>query len=177
MNTAILVGNGVKRPLGLMSGAIPGVARIPTGDAATILPDSLIDLTTAIPAVLLQAQSPVFVMSRATFGVVRKMKGVANDHYLWQPGLILGQPATLLGYEVLIDENMPPIAPGSNPVVFGSFRRGMAIGQKPGSSAVTILRDPYSVATTGITRFHARKRAGMVVYQGRAFARLEVAVN
>ena len=60
MNAAILVGNGVKKPQGLLTG-IPGVVRVPSGSATTILSDGLIDLTTAIPAQLLQA--PCFVMN------------------------------------------------------------------------------------------------------------------
>lgn len=173
-NAAILAGNGVKKPLGIMSGA-PGVVRVPSGHAANLLPDALIDATMAIPAALLQ--SPCWVMSRGTVAIVRKMKGVANDHYLWQPSLVVGQPPTLLGYEVLTDENMPAVAGGNSPVLFGSFRRGLAVGRKPGSASVSILRDPFSIATTGKTRFHARKRAGSVVYRGAAFARIEIAAT
>lgn len=173
LTAAVLVGNGVKKPVGLLTDAAPDLVRVPSGGASSITPDALIDMTMAIAAQLLL--EPLWLMNRKTAAVVRKMKGVANDHYLWQPSLALGQPATLLGYPVLTDENMPDIGAGSWPVLFGSFRRGLAVGGKPGASGVTILRDPYTLGTAGQVRFHARKRAGAVVYQGKAFAKMQVA--
>ena len=77
----------------------------------------------------------------------------------------------------MADENVPAIAAGAYPIVFGNFRRGMAVGSKPDAQGVTILRDPYTLGTTGQVRFHARKRAGAVVYQGRAFAKMQVAAS
>ena len=153
---------------------------VPSLSATTITSDALIDMTVSIPAPLLAAPAggaPVFLMNRTTTGVVRKLRNAVDGAYMWQPGLTLGQPPTLLGYEVIADENMPPIAAGAYPIIFGNFRRGMATGSKPDAQGVTILRDPYTLGTSGQVRFHARKRAGAVVFQGRAFAKMQVATT
>ena len=175
MTAAVINGNGVKKLLGLLQPTVQDVARVPSLSATTITSDALIDMTVAMPAELLP--EPVWVMNRKTTGVVRKLRNAVDGAYMWQPGLQLGQPASLLGYEVMVDQNMPDVAAGTYPIIFGSFRRGMAVGSKPGAQAVTILRDPFTIATTGQVRFHARKRAGAVVYQGRAFAKMQISLT
>ena len=51
--------------------------------------------------------------------------------------------------------DMPDVAGNAFPIVFGDFGNGYRIFDRV---ALSILRDPYSQATVGMTRFHGRRR-------------------
>src|SRR5829696_10586003 len=53
--------------------------------------------------------------TRVEFARVKDGQG----NYLWREAFLQGQPATLLGFPVAIDENMPNIAANALPVAFG----------------------------------------------------------
>jgi hypothetical protein len=61
--------------------------------------------------------------------------------FIWQPGLVAGQPASLLGYPVIEAEDMPDVAANSLSIAFGNFKAGYIITERAETS---ILRDPYS---------------------------------
>src|SRR3546814_17806770 len=61
-----------------------------------------------------------FVMNSATLAQVRKLK-TADGAFLWQPGMVEGQPDRLLGYPVIEAEDMPDIAAGAFPIAFGNY--------------------------------------------------------
>jgi len=56
---------------------------------------------------------------------VGKLRGVKDDYgqYLWQPGLVLGEPDILLGKPVISDTNMPELAVSSKVIAFGDFSK------------------------------------------------------
>jgi HK97 family phage major capsid protein len=54
-------------------------------------------------------QGAAWVMNSATLAQVRKLK-TADGAFLWQPGLVEGQPDRLLGYPVVEAEDMPDVA-------------------------------------------------------------------
>ena len=70
-------------------------------------------------------------------------------------GLAAGQPAVLMGYPVLVAEDMPDVASDSLSVAFGDFRRGYMIVDRQG---VRVLRDPYSAKPYVL--FYTTKRVG-----------------
>ena len=59
---------------------------------------------------------------------------------------------------------MPDIASGAFPVAFGDWLTAYRIYDKP--TGFSVLRDPFSVATKGSVRFHARRRVGGQVVLG-----------
>lgn len=97
----------------LATGAASGL-----GDAPE---NRLIDLVHALKAGHRQGAS--FVMNSATLAEVRKLRS-EDGAFLWQPGLVEGQPDRLLGYPVVEAEDMPDIAAGAVPIAFGNFRHG-----------------------------------------------------
>lgn len=145
-------GDGVKKPLGLLRAS--GIAEVPSGGATSITGDGLITLMHALPAIYRNAGS--WLMNGATLGSIRKLKAT-DGQYLWQPSIQAGVPSTLLGRPILEDPTMPDIAAGSIPILFGDFSRAYRIYDRVGMS---ILRDPYTQATKGMVRFHARRRVG-----------------
>jgi HK97 family phage major capsid protein len=153
---AFVGGNGVKKPTGVL--ADPALVKVASGHATELTADGLIGAVYAVPA--MHRRNATWLMSNATAATVRKMKSATDGTYLWQDQgrLIAGQPATLLGYPVETDENLPGVAASALPILFGDFRAGYFVIDK--ANGLSILRDPFTMATKGLVRFHARMRVG-----------------
>jgi HK97 family phage major capsid protein len=98
-------------------------------------------------------------MSRSALAAIRKLKN-EDGVYLWQPSLSEASPSTLLGYPVIVDDDMPALTEGteSTSVAFGDFRSGYQIVDRQG---LKILRDPYT--SKPFVEFYATKRTGGAV--------------
>ena len=181
--TAFVNGDGVDKPRGFLTytSAIAGDATrafgqlqyVPTGVAAA-LPSTnpenkLLDLVHALRAPY--RQGAVWVMNSTTLATIRKFK-TADGAFIWTPGLVTGQPDTLLGYPVIESEDMPDIAANSTPIAFGNFKAGYLIAER---SETNILRDPYS--NKPYVNFYATKRLGGAVSNSEAIKLLRVSVS
>ena len=161
---SFISGNGVNKPTGFLTkplvandtwswGNIGYVASGVDGDFETGGPgDSIIDLVYALGAEYRANAS--FVMNSKTAGAVRKIKD-ADGRFLWSDGLSAGEPARLLGYPVLIAEDMPDIVTGAAAIAFGDFSAGYTVAERPD---LRILRDPFSAKPNVL--FYATKRVG-----------------
>ncbi|SEJ42537.1 phage major capsid protein, HK97 family [Pseudooceanicola nitratireducens] len=114
--------------------------------------DAIVDLVYALGARYRANAS--FVMNSKTAGAVRKLKD-AEGRFLWADSLAAGEPARLMGYPVLLCEDMPDIASGSLSVAFGDFHAGYTIAERPD---LRVLRDPFSAKPHVL--FYATKRVG-----------------
>jgi HK97 family phage major capsid protein len=99
-------------------------------------------------------QNGQFIMNRKTQAAVRKLKD-SYGHYIWQPTASAGQPATLFGYPIADDDNMPDLASNALAAAFGDFMRGYLIVDRIG---VRVLRDPFSAKPYVL--FYTTKRVG-----------------
>jgi len=126
----------------------------------------LIDLVHSLKAG--HRQGAVFVMNSKTLATVRKFKA-ADGTFLWQPGLLEGAPARLLGYPVIEAEDMPDVAAGTLPIAFGNFKAGYLIAER---KATTILRDPFT--NKPFVNFYATKRVGGQVLDSDAIKLLKI---
>jgi HK97 family phage major capsid protein len=113
-------------------------------------------------------QGAVFVMNSSTLASVRKLK-TADGAFLWQPGIIEGQPDRLLGYPVIEAEDMPDVAGGTFPIAFGNFRHGYLIAENGGTS---VLRDPFT--NKPFVHFYATKRVGGKVLDSNAIKLMKI---
>lgn len=138
-----------------------------SGFASTGQGDCLIDLQTILKSGYHNRAG--FLMNRKTGGMVRKMKNSDGD-YLWQPSLILGEPATLLGNPVYYDEYMPDVAANAFPIAFGDFSEAMLVVNRRG---MTIIRDMTSVP--GHVKFLIDMRLGAGCWNFEAAKLLKVA--
>ena len=93
-------------------------------------------------------------MNSKTAGTVRKLKD-ADGRFLWSDGLAAGEPARLMGYPVLVAEDMPDIATDAYAIAFGDFGAGYTVAERP---EIRILRDPFSAKPHVL--FYATKRVG-----------------
>lgn len=176
---AFVNGTGVDQPLGFLSSptSLAGDAVRPFGSLQYIgsgdpngfdaNPESrLIDLVHTMKAG--HRQGACWVMNSATLSEVRKLK-TTDGAFLWQPGLVEGQPDRLLGYPVIEAEDMPDVAAGAFPIAFGNFKAGYIITER---SATQILRDPFT--NKPFVHFYATKRVGGQVLDSSAIKLLKI---
>jgi HK97 family phage major capsid protein len=164
---AFIGGDGVGKPTGILHGlAVPNstwnwgtlgyVATGTAGDFDGVNPaDAVVDLVYALDAQY--RAGATFIMNSKTAGAVRKMKD-ADGRFLWSDGFAAGEPARLMGYPVLIAEDMPDISVDSTAMAFGDFRAGYTIAERPD---LRVLRDPFSAKPHVL--FYATKRVGGAV--------------
>ncbi|MBI1402949.1 MAG: phage major capsid protein [Porphyrobacter sp.] len=177
--TAFVRGTGTNQPEGFLSAPIgtaeDGVRAFGTmqyiGSGSALgfdsAPDSkLIDLIHSLKSSHRQGAS--FVMNSATLAEVRKLK-TADGAFLWQPGMVDGQPDRLLGYPVVEAEDMPDIAAGECPIAFGNFRHGYLIAEH---GATRVLRDPFT--NKPFVHFYATRRIGGKVLDSNAIKLLKI---
>ncbi|GAB4283458.1 MAG: phage major capsid protein [Roseovarius sp.] len=175
---AFINGDGIDKPTGFLthpavdngSWSWGNLGYVPTGaDGAFDGADAIVDLVYALGAQYRANAS--FVMNSRTAGAVRKLKD-ADGRFLWSDGLAAGEPARLLGYRVLIAEDMPDIASGAMAIAFGDFRAGYTIAERPD---MRVLRDPFSAKPHVL--FYATRRVGGDVSDFAAIKLLKFAIS
>ena len=166
---AFLVGNGTNKPTGILDGTT--VASTTAAAAAAIATDDIMDLVHGLKSEY--ARNASFMMNRSTLGAIRKLKDTAGQ-YIFQTGFSgqSGLPNTILGHPYVEAVDMADIAASAKPVVFGDYRRGYMIVDRV---ALSVLRDPYSQASTGNVRYIARRRVGGEVVLSEAMRALKMA--
>lgn len=160
---AFLTGDGVLQPAGIMRD--DRIGSVATGHAVAVTADGLVRLMHAIPAVYRQRGS--WLMNGATLCAVRLLKD-ANGNFLLQPGLGDSPLPTILGRPVVEAVDMPAVGAGAFPILFGDFATAYRIIDR---AEMTILVNPYTRATEGITRLHATRRVGGAVIQPQALVK------
>lgn len=173
---AFVNGDGVKKPLGLL--ADTGVSYTASGVAAALTYgthngiDALLDLYYAMNPYY--RQRGTWLMNGSTIAAIGKLKSATEELYLWQPAAAAGQPDTFLGRPVVEAVDMDDIGAGAFPIIFGDFASAYRIYDRV---SLSLLRDPYSQATSGLTRFHARRRVGARVVRAEAVRKLKIATS
>ena len=178
---AFINGDGVDKPKGILlpakvanaSWTWGNLGYVPTGAAADFAAanasDCIVNLVYALTADY--RANGTFVMNSKTAGAVRKMKD-ADGRFMWGDSLQAGEPARLMGYPVLILEDMPDVAANAYPIAFGDFNAGYTIAERPD---LRILRDPFSAKPNVL--FYAVKRVGGAVSDFAAIKLLKIAVS
>jgi HK97 family phage major capsid protein len=111
-------GDGSGKPTGLITSATTGV----TGAAAVagvFTADNLIDLRFSVNSEYTAQPGTGWMMSSTAMAAARKLKDTTNQ-YLFAPGLN-GDPDSLLGYPVLLNDAMAVPAVAAKSVAFGHF--------------------------------------------------------
>ena len=178
---AFVSGDGIDKPKGFLnynkitngSWVWGQLGYIPTGAAAdfaaTNASDSIVDLVYALGAEY--RANGTFLMNSKTAGAVRKMKD-ADGRFMWSDGLALGEPSRLMGYPVLVAEDMPDIGANAYAIAFGDFHAGYTVAERPD---LRILRDPFSAKPNVL--FYASKRVGGDVTDFNAIKLLKFAIS
>ena len=180
-SAAFVSGDGIDKPKGFLlpakvanaSWTWGSLGYVPSGAAsdfpATNAVDCIVNLIYALGADY--RANATFIMNSKTTGAVRKMKD-ADGRFLWSDGMQSGEPARLMGYPVLICEDMPNIAANAYAIAFGDFNAGYTIAERPD---LRVLRDPFSAKPHVL--FYATKRVGGDISDYAAIKLLKFAVS
>ena len=166
--TAFVSGNSVGKPEGILTG-------LPAGRSQTSITNDVLganDLVNAAHNVKAEyARNGSWIMSRSTLATVRKMQDTAGQ-YIFQPGVYaMGVGSNILGHPIVECTDMPSVANGTVPVVFGDFRRGYMIVDR---TVLSIMRDPFTQAASGNVRYIARRRVGGQVILDEALTKITI---
>ncbi len=175
--SAFISGDGEDKPRGILDHTAVDneiwswgdLGYVPTGTDGDVTPESVVDVVYALGAQY--RANATFVMNSKTAGLIRKLKD-GDGRFLWSDGLAAAEPARLLGYPVLIAEDMPDPANGSHSIAFGDFAAGYTIAERPD---LRVLRDPFSAKPHVL--FYATKRVGGDVSDFAAIKLLKFAVS
>lgn len=120
---AFNTGTGINQPLGLFTADANGISTARNVDVSTtnvIDPDKLVTARYT----LRQGYAPNarWLMHRLFLAKIRTLK-LSNQGYLWQPGLTVGAPNTLLDFPYSLDEYAPSTLTGTgvNIAILGNF--------------------------------------------------------
>lgn len=174
---AFISGDGEDKPKGILDHTAVdnaiwswgNLGYVPSGQDGDVTPESVVDLVYSLGAQY--RANATFVMNSKTAGLIRKLKD-GDGRFLWSDGLAAAEPARLLGYPVLIAEDMPDPASGSESIAFGDFAAGYTIAERPD---LRVLRDPFSAKPHVL--FYATKRVGGDVSDFAAIKLLKFAVS
>lgn len=167
---AFVNGASAVSPSGFMQDT--GLSYIPGTDASLIKADGLIDLYHGVKTPY--RANGYWAMNSATLGAVRKLKDSTGQYLLAMAGINNAPYTTILGRPVIEVPDMPDIGSNAFPVAFGDFSQGYRIFDR---ISLSILRDPYSQATQGFTRFHGRRRVAGGVGKAEAIRKLKISTT
>lgn len=110
-------GSGSGQPQGIVTAAAAGPVGA-TGQTVTVTWENFVDLEHSVdPAYRPGAK---FMMHDSTLQAIKKLV----DNYgrpLFLPGITTGAPDTLLGYPLIINQDMPVMAASAKSILFGNF--------------------------------------------------------
>lgn len=165
------VGTGSSQPQGLQASSAGKTA----SSASAITADELVDLFHSITPPYRSRPNCVWLTADSTIAAIRKLKtGVSGDNtYLWQPGLIAGQPDTLLGKPIYAHPNVAAIAASAKVVYFGDMS-AMYV-RRAGGTVVQRLDERY--AELGLVGFIAHRRVDSKLADTTAIKHLAMAAS
>lgn len=176
LGAALFNGDGTNKPTGILTKTITAEAdgvrafgslqSVESETAGAIGFDDLKNLKAALRAKY--RTGAAWIMNDNTALVLSKIKD-NNDDYVWRDAVAEGEPDTLFGYPVEIDENAPDIAAGAYPVLFGNFQRGYYIVRRTGRR---LLRDPFT--SKPYVNFYTTERVGGDVVNSECIKLLKV---
>lgn len=157
-NTAFVNGNGVLKPMGILSydsgTSFNQIERVETAANNAFDGNDFI----GVQSYLKEGYQPnaSWLMNRLIVAAVRKLKDTTSGQYIWQPGLSAGQPNQLLGKPVYFATDLPSaIQATTDMVIYGDIKAGYQIVDRIG---VRVLRDPYT--NKPYVHFYTTKRIG-----------------
>lgn len=171
-NAAFVTGTGVGQPRGFTTyttvattdatrawGQLEMIKTGVNGDFAASTPaDILFDLIGRFKQGYLPNAN--WATRREVIAKIRKFKEATTNAYMWQPGLQAGQPDKLLGYPVVMMEDLPALSTNTLSLAFGDFKLAYQIVDRQG---FRVLRDPFT--NKPYVRFYTTRRVGGQVVQ------------
>lgn len=112
-------GSGAGTMKGIVTASSLGVT---AASATSVAPDELMDLVHSVDPAYRNGPGVGFLLNDSTVLHLRKKKD-GNGQYLWQPGMQAGVPDRLIGYPVIISQEMASVATGNKSILFGQLSK------------------------------------------------------
>lgn len=156
------IGTGSSQPEGIFTGGDTNALTFDSAD--TIEPQEFIELAYKLKAGY--AADAVWLMNRATEGGMRQIRDTSNWAFPTEPfyghATVAGRHVRMLeGYPVFNDDNIDTMATGKCSVMFGSPYYYLLVERQ----GLSLLRDPYTAASSGRVNFWWSARFGGAVLQ------------
>lgn len=116
-NTDFTVGTGTGMPRGIVPAATVGVTAT-TGSATSVTYANLVALEHSVD--IAYRTNAAFMMSDAAFRAIKQLVDTTGRP-LWAPSIAVGEPATLLGYPLVVNNDVPVMAANAKSIVFGDL--------------------------------------------------------
>jgi len=171
-NSAFVHGDGLGKPKGFLNYPLVAVGAGERGAIESVKTgiDGGIDRLDVLYYAL-EAMKPelldgaVWYVARSAVTQLRRLK-TQDGMPIWQPSLLAKEPDLLLGYPVVVSDDMPSVREGtaSTSMMLANFKRGYHVVDR---HDMRLLRDPYS--SKPFVEFYATKRVGGDVVDFDAF--------
>ena len=163
---AFVNGNGVNKPLGLLSAS--GIGETNTGSASALTGDSLYAIQGEIPT----GYNLAWMLNRKTLHAhIRTLKDTYGQ-YLFVPSLgSRDMPNTIAGIPYVLANDMPNVGAGTFPIILGDYRKCYTIVDNVNFE---LIEDQYTQAASGKRRFIVFKRTGGQVVLTEGLRKLKV---
>lgn len=112
-------GTGSSQPHGVVTGAASGKAGA-TGQTTTVIYADIVDLVYSVDAAY--RQNARFMTKDASIGIIRKLLDSQNRP-LWEPSVQAGQPDSILGYPIVVNNDVATMAASAKSILFGDFSK------------------------------------------------------
>lgn len=116
-NTHFSTGSGVNQPQGIATASTSGVT---AAAQAAVTFDELVDLEHSVDPSYRGMPGVRFMFNDTTLRELKQLKD-GEGRYLWLPGTTSGEPATLLGYRYVINQDVASMATGAKAIFFGDL--------------------------------------------------------
>jgi HK97 family phage major capsid protein len=161
-NTRFTTGTGSSQPQGYVYGATTGKT---TASATAITYDEIIDLIHSVDAAYRASGRCAFKVHDLVLAYLRKLRddsgGAGVGRPLWEPSVQAGQPDTLLGYPVIVNNDQDSaVTATKKTVAFGDFQSQFAVRKVSGGQVMRLTERYAEYLQVG---FIAYERADSVV--------------
>lgn len=119
LNNHFTVGTGTAQPNGAVTAATAGKVGI-AGQTLTVIYDDLIDLIHSVDVAYRIGSK--FQLADSSLKVIRKIKD-SQGRPLWEPSVQAGVPDTILGYPVIVNNDVPAMAVSAKSILFGDHSK------------------------------------------------------
>jgi len=138
-NAKLTTGSGSSDVEGIVTNSAAGVT---AASATAVTADEIIDLVHSVDPAYRQSPNAAIMMNDSTLKAIRKLKD-GNGNYLWQMGdFQIGTPQNILGYPVVVNQDMDSIATGKKTILFGDMSRFYV--RKVGQPSIYVARERFA---------------------------------
>lgn len=119
LNTHLTTGSGASQPNGVVTAASSGKTGT-AGQTTSVIYDDLVDLVHSVD-VAYRAGSK-FMLADSSLKAVRKLRD-SQGRPLWEPSLQAGVPDSILGYPVVVNNDVAAMQANAKSILFGDFTK------------------------------------------------------